>query len=273
MATIAFNPKKGAPPSIEFKAVSELEVDHSYQRSAEDGASRALITGIARDWDWRLCAPLTVARRDGRFYVIDGQHRLEAAKLRGDVEFLPCIVSTFDTMAEEARCFIGVNTRRRQVSALETFKAELAAGDERAKRVNLVIAEAGLAVAAHSNPTAWKPMQISAIAGVRAALSRYGEVATRAALQDVAKAFPDQVLRYSGRILQALYAIHGDPRRKVDQDKMQKALARRDQSGWYSAMLRRQAKHGELPDSAMSYAILELYETTDPAKAPAKEDK
>lgn len=258
--TTSFNAVRGAPPSIEFKPVADLEVDDAYQRSAEEGSSRSLIRAIAQDWDWRLCAPLTVSRRDGRFFVIDGQHRMEAAKLRGDISFLPCIVSSFDTLAEEAGCFVQVNTRRRQVTPLETFKAELAAGDPAAVKINKIITDAGLSVAKHGNPTAWKPGQISALGGVRGAMTRIGEQATQRALADLAQAFPTEVLRYSGRILPALYAMHGDQRRKVDRERLRAALARRDQAGWFAAMIQRQAKFGEMADSAMTYAITEEME-------------
>lgn len=256
----SFNAVRGAPPSIEFKSVAELEVDDTYQRSADDGAGRSLIRAIANGWDWRLCAPLTVSRRDSRFFVIDGQHRMEAAKLRGDIPFLPCIISSFDTLAEEAGCFVQVNTRRRQVTPLETFKAELAAGDPTAIKMNAVITESGLSVAKHGNPVAWKPGQISALSGVRGAIGRIGETLTRRALEDLAQAFPTEVLRYSGRILPALYSLHADPRLTIDRDRLRAALALRDQAGWFSAMIQRQAKYGELAESAMIYAIVESYE-------------
>jgi hypothetical protein len=52
-------------------------------------ASQALIRQIARHWDWDLCLPLVVSRRaDGSLYVIDGQHRLAAARIRGDIDHL-----------------------------------------------------------------------------------------------------------------------------------------------------------------------------------------
>lgn len=254
------NPMRGAPPSIEFKAVGELEIDETYQRSADDRAAQILIGKIALDWDWRLCAPLTVSRRGSppRFYVIDGQHRLKAAQMRGDIDFLPCIISSFETVAEEAGCFIAVNTRRRPVKPLETFKAQLAASDAGAVQVHAVITAAGLSVAAHSNPIAWKPGMIACIQGVRGAIFRHGEEVALAALEDLATAHPDQVLQYAGSLLGALYDIHSRP--PVDRPRLVAALASRTQGEWYAAMTRRQAKFGELQASAMIYAIRDLYD-------------
>jgi hypothetical protein len=248
-------PPRGNPPSIENRAIAELGVDSSYQRTPNPRAVEA----IAANWDWRLCAPLTVSRRGDppTLYVIDGQHRLEAAKLRGDIPYLPCIVSIFGSMAEEAGCFVEVNTKRQKVSALETFRAELAAGDAKALQISRLVSDAGLTIARHSNPNNWKPGQISAIQGVKGAIFRHGEDVAANALRDIAIAFPTEIQQFSGRILAALYAIRAKPHPRFDAAHLRKILASKRQGNWNAAMLRRQAKHGETQQSAMEYAILD----------------
>src|SRR3546814_134476 len=89
-------PITGSPPAPQFAQIDQLLVDDSYQRSIEGGASQRLIVKIAENWDWRLCLPLIVSRRQGALYVIDGQHRYEAAKLRGDIRDLPIVLFAFD---------------------------------------------------------------------------------------------------------------------------------------------------------------------------------
>src|SRR5947207_2595614 len=92
-ARLKFNPPLGRMPVLQFCAPGELAVDASYQRGLEDTRSRDLIKRIAAHWNWDLCQPLVVARRQGgALYVIDGQHRLEAARQRGDIAQLPCVV-------------------------------------------------------------------------------------------------------------------------------------------------------------------------------------
>ncbi|NIJ34309.1 DUF6551 family protein [Sphingomonas oligoaromativorans] len=253
----AFAPPKGYPPSIEQRPVRELLIDPSYQRSTEGQDSRKAIRAIAEAWDWRLCAPLTVARRaeDGasRFYVIDGQHRLEAARMRGDIQFLPCIISSFETVADEAACFVAVNTKRRAMSPVDTFRAAVAAGDEAALQAVRVLGDAGLEVASSTNFSCWKPGQISAVQGLKTAIRRIGEDRTREALAAIALAYPEEVLRYSGSILRGLYQLQESSPCNAGQ--LAAALRMRKQSDWYAQMLRRQAKHGELPETAMRYAI------------------
>ena len=60
-------------------ALDELHIDESYQRSLQNH-----VKIIARDWNPTKCDPLKINfREDGNLYVWDGQHRLEAARLRG----------------------------------------------------------------------------------------------------------------------------------------------------------------------------------------------
>lgn len=254
-ASEQFLPIRGNPPSIEWRALTELAVDELYQRDANQRA----VIAIARGWDWRLCAPLTVAKRGDpvRFFVIDGQHRLEAARLRGDIAHLPCLISTFDSIAEEAGMFVEINTRRQKVSPLETFRAELAAGDKKAEQVARLVSDAGLLIARHSNPNSWKPGHINAIQGIKGAVFRHGERVAAAALMDIAIAFPSEIQRFSGRILAALYEIRAKPPKGFDEGHLRRTLASRRQGLWNAAMLKRQARFGETQQSAMEYAILD----------------
>ena len=83
----------GNPPTLEWVALDRLLVDDSYQRRADDGRSKVLIGQIARGWDWRLYQPLSVSRRaGGELFVVDGQHRLAAARMRGDIPHLPVVI-------------------------------------------------------------------------------------------------------------------------------------------------------------------------------------
>lgn len=240
-------------------------VDHAYQRPAD----RRIIDSIARTWDWRLCAPLTVSRRGSppQFYVIDGQHRLEAAKLRGDIQYLPCIISSFETVEEEAGLFVQVNRKRRPPNALETFKAELAAGDEKSCQIMRLIAGAGLSVATTTNPSSWKPLQIAAIQGVRSAIFRHGEHVAVAALEDLASCWPEEPLQYGGRILLGLYRIYAAPPAGFEREIFRAMLRRRTNQDWHRDMVRRIAKFGETPESAAHYTIADAWDNERGSRA------
>lgn len=99
--------------------LSEIEIDTSYQRKLRNKVHK-----MAREWDYALCDVILVSYRDDKFYVIDGQHRVEAARKRG-VKFLPCQIVEFLTREEEARRFLALNTNTTKLSSYDTLNANL----------------------------------------------------------------------------------------------------------------------------------------------------
>lgn len=104
--------------------VSLLCIDSAYQRDTDSRTIHALI----REWDITKCSFLLISYRDGKFYVVDGQHRREAAKyLR--VKELPCIILTGLTQADEALVFSRQNRNVKILNVYNTFEANLCCGD------------------------------------------------------------------------------------------------------------------------------------------------
>lgn len=106
----------------EFLTISKhnLLIDHSYQR---DRKSTKNIQDYAKSWSWYACGALSVVNRSGKFYVIDGQHRLEAALLRKDIDKLPCILFQSDGIKDEAKRFLEANNKRSAVTIGDKVKA------------------------------------------------------------------------------------------------------------------------------------------------------
>jgi hypothetical protein len=226
----------GMPPSIELRHPAELLVDDSYQRSVETEASQKLIRRIAVDWDWRMCLPLVVSRRDDGFYVIDGQHRLAAAQLRGDIPFLPCCVSTYAGIAEEAAMFVAMNRTRRAINRLDDFHAATAGGDEDALVVRQLILDAGFKVARKTGSQSWVPSEVAFTTSIEKVMRKHGQKACADALALMAEAFPDEVLNAGASVFLALtkLAVAGST---PDRDRLFRALLTYDQKGWASFLL------------------------------------
>lgn len=202
------NPPLGRMPVLQFAMPGELQIDAAYQRSIQASDSQALIRRIAQHWNWDLCQPLVVSRReDGSLYVIDGQHRLEAAKLRGDIAQLPCVIGNYASAADEAASFVHLNQQRRPLGKLDVFKAAVASGDPEACAIVAALTEAGLSVAPHSNYTAWKPGMVANVGGIEAAWRRHGPEATSLALTVMECGLSGQVLRYAGTIFPGIVAV------------------------------------------------------------------
>lgn len=204
MATIA--PKKGSLPVLQYCTPAQLAVDPSYQREL-DASSHKLIAAIAAGWDWNLFQPLVVAQRlDRSLWVVDGQHRLEAARLRGDVEQLPCVIFMPGDPADEAEVFVQLNTKRRPLSAYALFNAGLAAGDEQALALDTLMREAGLRFGGSADPDQLKPGQVNIVGRLRNWHKRYGDTHTRAALTALSRVVRTQGPRNAGLMLVAIGA-------------------------------------------------------------------
>jgi hypothetical protein len=203
-ATLRLKPVIGSPPAPQFAAISDLLVDDTYQRSIEGGSSQKLIRTIATNWDWRLCMPLLVSRRDGKLYVIDGQHRKEGAELRGDIAHLPVVVFDFDDPKAEAELFMQANRSRRSMGLLDDFHAAVVAGDPQSVEINEIVEAAGLKVARHQAWQMLKPGEVVFVKAIARAKKSFGREVPETALGVIASAFAGLTLTSTGAIFDAL---------------------------------------------------------------------
>lgn len=115
-----------------------LEVDHRYQR---DTISVPRVNTIAAHFSWIKFGALCVVRRpDGKFVVVDGQHRLLAARKRASLSKLPCLVfETQGGVAEEAGDFVDCNSMRTAVGAFNKYRAKLVAKNPVALAIDAMV--------------------------------------------------------------------------------------------------------------------------------------
>lgn len=252
---LKLNPQLGRMPTLQFCRPAELHIDPAYQRDIDNGGSQALIRRIAQHWNWDLCQPLTVSRRVGealrqaqgerdsgeRLFVIDGQHRLAAARLRGDIDQLPCVIVAYADAAEEAASFVHLNQSRKALNALDLFKAALASGDSETTAIVAAMHEAGLSVAPHGNFISWKPGMVANVHGIRAAWRNAGPGITAAAMGVMARAWGAEPLRYAGTVWPGIVAICEDlaDERRLTPDvlaEVQRLVGARSQQDWRDAV-------------------------------------
>ena len=205
---LKFETPIGRLPVLQFMQPAELQIDPQYQRSIEGRQSQSLIAKIAQGWNWDLCQPLVIARRSEEgLFVIDGQHRLEAARLRGDITQLPCVVVDYAGAAEEAASFVHLNQQRRPLTTLDLFKAALASGDEEAQAIMAALTEAGLGLTNSNNIDRWKPGQVQIIGGIQRLWRREGQEVVSKALDLLAEAYRGEIMRFAGTIWPGLVAV------------------------------------------------------------------
>lgn len=250
---------KGMPPSIENRNPAELNLDDSYQRSTENSASQALIKKIAHGWDWRMCLPLVVSKRDdGSLWVIDGQHRLAAALMRGDIPFLPCCVGVYGTVADEAAMFVAMNRSRKPMNRLDDFHAAIASGDAEAIEIRDLVTGAGFTVSRRTGSQSWLPGEVAFTASIAKVLRKHGPKPCSYALQTMAEAFPDEVLFAGASMFTALTKMVTLPPPDFDPDRLFSALLKGDQRYWASYI--EKVKGAEERALRMKDALLMAYE-------------
>jgi hypothetical protein len=105
--------------------VDDLRIDDTYQRAPVD---RKTHLAIARGFSWVAFGVLAVMQRaDGKMYIVDGQQRWLAAKIRGEKR-VPCSVMPSSGPKEEAAQFYLVNTGRKSMYSVDKFKAQARSG-------------------------------------------------------------------------------------------------------------------------------------------------
>lgn len=143
-------------PKIETLDVRTFDVE-GYQRKLD----RARVRRMAQDWCPEDAGVLTVNRRrgDSTIFVIDGQHRAEAARLaaveHGDesLNYLRCEVLTDLSVEGEAHKFGRKNNTAKPLTAIERYRAAVWAGSEREVMVEKALAEFDLKVDTTPSPT------------------------------------------------------------------------------------------------------------------------
>ncbi len=182
--------------------VSLLKVDHkSYQRE-----EKKHIVKMSKEWDDSQCTLLLVNYRsdEGWFYVIDGQHRAEAARILG-IDYLTCEVFIDLTVEEEARRFLYYNTGTKSLSPFDTFKANICWGEVNDTAIKNVCDKYGIAVIDRKG----KAKQLRSVSVVRAIYRNSGISALEWVFSLIEEAhWEDFKESYSADIIQGLGIVY-----------------------------------------------------------------
>jgi len=134
-------------PWFEHLLVSELNIcrwtedEDGYQRDVKSIAPK-----IAKNYDPEKFGALQVGKRsDGTFWVVDGQQRLTAAKLR-KLRKVPCCVFDSRGPKHEAAIYSSVNNDKAKMAAIDTWRSDVVAEDPKVLAIEKVISEYGYTV-------------------------------------------------------------------------------------------------------------------------------
>ena len=135
----------GQRPELGWLPVGLLSVDETYQRKIDSRRSQVAIEQITRNFKWSCFGTALVTQKDEGWLIIDGQHRVEAARRLG-IKTVPCIVVHQASLAEQATIFVSTNQVRVQVNPYTLFHARLTALDPLAVDVQTLCDEARLTI-------------------------------------------------------------------------------------------------------------------------------
>lgn len=147
-------------PYIDALRAEQLFADASYQRDLDQPRVERMIS----EFDRTLLGVLEVsARVEGRYAVIDGQHRWAAAQGHsGGGQHLVCQIHTGLSVEDEARLFYEIDRQRRNLTWWDRWRARRGAGDRQVLAIDAVLARHHLQVhpsAADGNIRATKALE------------------------------------------------------------------------------------------------------------------
>lgn len=137
--------------------IDKLESDSSYQRPS----SRGKIEQIARHFNPSAMREIAVGQRKGtkKFFICDGQHRVEALKFRRDrlqekdtPEYVRCVVFLNTTLAKEAELFNLFNTAKAS-NGNDRFRARLAHAGNPEHTIEKILKQYGFTIEFNSGRT------------------------------------------------------------------------------------------------------------------------
>lgn len=132
---------------LRWVAVADIHVNPRAQRDLRPGWAAQ----IAAEFDPDRFLPPLLSHRGNRYYVIDGQHRIEAIRLMGwEDQQVQCWVYDGLTESEEADLFLWHNNRK-SVGAFDKFQTAVVAERDTETDINRVVLLQGLKVA-HGSP-------------------------------------------------------------------------------------------------------------------------
>lgn len=208
--------------------IANLNVDYSYQRGVTSGVKK-----IAEDYDpIAFGIPLIGERSDGTFWIVDGQQRIEAIKLRNDTrgpqhqqKHVRAEVFASDGPEHEAMVFKRVNKNRTQLKPLQLYHAMLTAGDAHTWKMKELIEKHGFKIPkgesrGKEESVENRAKRLSCVNRLSRILAIAGEEGLDFVLSVMSKVWPDDPLRTKGELFAGLYLFWKNHDQVVDLDRL-----------------------------------------------------
>lgn len=198
-------------------ALGEMIVNERAQRALKPSRVEQILAAL----DLAAFGEPVLSYRDGRYYIVDGQHRLRAlSKFLGDgweVATVNCKVYEGMNEKEEANLFRQLNTVL-ATTAFDKFKVGITAGYEEETKIKSIVEAAGLHIGRNKDTSG----AISAISALRNAY-RLSPKSLMFALKLASESYGDAGLE--GVVIEGFAQLHNRYDRVLDDATTIEALA------------------------------------------------
>lgn len=208
-----FAPDLGPRPELAWVLLDRIAITGGYQRQISDKRGQRIVRKIAAEFDWRKFQAPTLARLESagfgpEFALVDGQHRIAAARLHPEIDEVPCYIVDAPDAAAQAALFVGINRDRVNMSVLALHYANLVAGDEKAQAIAALCAAAGVEVCRYPKQKKFlRPPETVAVGTIYSMAATYGPAPTKRALTLIRTSWPERPGQISADMIKALSLI------------------------------------------------------------------
>lgn len=179
-------------PICERVDPATLYVDHQYQRQIGD-RGRKQIRKVIQNFCWTKFKPpiCAYAEHEGQtiLKVLDGQHTAIAAASNPHIDLIPVMIVDAPDTQSQASAFVGQNTQRLGITALQLHHSAVLAGYDEALDVDRTCQRAGVKILKSLPKTGkYQPGDTIAIAAIKGLVSRREPLGARIILEVLANA-------------------------------------------------------------------------------------
>lgn len=246
-----FNPSN-YPKSITRIPLSDINVD-SYQRVLKESTVRKIIN----NFDPVGLGSLLVSKRDGKYWVFDGQHRLKALQALG-AKTAECIVYEGMTYLDEAKAWDYFNLKSNRATRLDQANAELKRGDEFAIALDKAVEETGLYIDYQQKG---REGHIKAYIALEKIYKEYGRDRLQKSLRFIKQTYGMTVKAYQRSMIIGIteFFVRYEKNPKFDQRFLEKRLVNNGLQTLLNLATRNKKQYNQSLEEATVSALLELY--------------
>jgi hypothetical protein len=207
--------------------------------------------------------------------VLDGQHRVEAARRCG-IAHVPAVVVAAASVEEQARAFVRANLDRVSVNPFALYHARLVAGEDKARSIAAVCRACGVVIPKYAQSVEhMKAGETLALGVIAQMVDRLFEIGARAVLGCVADVYREQPGAIRAPLLRAVARMYGEApaaeRKKLTAD-IGAYLRTVSPAGLTAKALRRQEQHGGTEYESIAAVIKQGVAIVARQVTPAAED-